>query len=252
MGFYDSYVERLAAAPSWFKLIQQRALGRLMQCIEQSCGGEKERDVLEIGIGSGDFCRAAQQRNWTYTGIDRNEAMTKNAGSSEAFCAQVPPFPAQLAQKQFDLIYSAFVLEHMESGKTACEFVKECANHLAIDGSLVLLVPDALSIGLEFWSVDYTHAFPTTERNVKQIGADCGLLCGKTVRYRFCYSENKFGLFFLRVMGWLYSYRFCKALLGHEWFFYGIYQLMNQEILMFIFRKAPERRNAMGTLQEPE
>ncbi|NOU36672.1 MAG: class I SAM-dependent methyltransferase [Kiritimatiellaceae bacterium] len=237
MGFYDTYLERLAAAPVWFKHVQQKALDRLMRSIEKSCGGQKVRDVLEIGIGSGDFSRAVQQRNWTYTGIDRNEAMTKNAGAGTAFCAEVPPFPAQLAQKKFDLIYSAFVLEHMESGKAACEFVKESAGHLADGGSLVLLVPDVLSMRMEFWSVDYTHAFPTTERNVKQIAADCGLVCQKTIRYRGWFSENRLVLAGLRLLGRLYSYRFFKSVFGHEWFFYGVYQLLNQEILMFIFRK---------------
>lgn len=237
MGFYDTYSERLAAAPGWFKQVQEKALDRLMRSIEQSCGGEKPRDVLEIGIGNGDFSRAALLRNWRYTGIDRNEAMTKNAGAGSAFCAEVPPFPEQLAQKKFDLIYSAFVLEHMENGKAACEFVKESTDHLAAGGSLVLLVPDVLSMQLEFWSVDYTHAFPTTERNVKQIAADCGLTCRKTIRYRGCFSENRLALFGLRLLSRLYSYRFFKAVFGHEWLFYGVYQLIHQEILMFVFQK---------------
>ena len=237
MGFYDTYLERLSAAPVWFKTVQQKALDRLMQSIEKCCGGQTIRNVLEIGIGSGDFSRAAQQRNWTYTGIDRNEAMTGNAGAGAAFCAEVPPFPTQLAQKKFDLIYSAFVLEHMESGEAACEFVKESADHLATGGSLVLLVPDALSLKMEFWSVDYTHAFPTTERNVKQIAADCGLVCHKTVRYRCCFSENKLALSLFRMLSWFYGYRFFTSVFGHEWLFYGIYQLLNQEILMFVFRK---------------
>jgi len=237
MGFYDAYLERIAATPSWVRRAQQKALDRLMRCIEKSCGGEKERDVLEIGIGDGSFCRAVQQRNWNYTGIDRNAAMVKNAGGGNVFCAEVPPFPSQIERKKFDLIYAAFVLEHMESGKAACEFVKESADHLTDGGSLVLLVPDALSIQMEFWSVDYTHAFPTTERNVKQIAADCGLVCLKTVRYRCCFSESKFVLSLLRVLSWFYKYRFFKAIFGHEWFFYGVYQLINQDLLMFIFQK---------------
>jgi len=237
MGFYDTYLERLAAAPSLIKRIQHDAVIRLVRCIERSCGGAKERDVLEIGVGDGSFCRAAQQRKWNYTGIDRNAAMVKNVGDANVFCAEVPPFPAQIAQKRFDLIYAAFVLEHMENGKAACEFVKESAGHLAGGGSLVLLVPDVLSMQMEFWSVDYTHAFPTTERNVKQIAADCGLVCQKTVRYRCCFSENKLALFLFRVLSWFYKYRFFKSVFGHEWFFYGVYQLLNQEILMFVFRK---------------
>lgn len=237
MGFYDTYLQRLAAAPSWVRQVQQKALDRLMQCIEQSCGGKKARDVLEIGIGEGSFSRAAQQRKWNYTGIDRNADMARNAGGENVFCAEVPPFPMQIVQKRFDLIYAAFVLEHMDGGKAACEFMKESAAHLADDGSLVLLVPDALSLKMEFWSVDYTHSFPTTERNVKQIAADCGLACLKTVRYRCFFSENKFALFALRVLSWFYKYRLLKSVFGHEWFFYGIYQFLNQEILVFFFQK---------------
>jgi hypothetical protein len=129
----------------------------------------------------------------------------------------------------------------MENGKTACEFMRGAASCLADDGSLIILVPDALSLKMEFWSVDYTHSFPATERNVKQIADDCGLRCREVIRYRCAFSENRLVFHVLRFMSWFYNYRFFKSVFGHEWLFYGIYQHLNQDLLAFAFQKKEER-----------
>lgn len=238
MGFYDNYLSRVNSVPSWVKRILDNQTERTVQTIEKVGGLGEDTSVLEIGVGAGVFFQSCRSRGWNYMGVDRNAPMVEGLGMADAICAEVPPLPDEIRSRRFDLIYSAFVLEHMRDGVTACDFVKECRDCLNEQGKMALLVPDALSLKLEFWSVDYTHAFPTTERNVLQIAEDCGLSCKKVIRYRGPYIRGPL-LILMRILACFYNYRILIRLFRCEWFFYGIYQMLNQEILLFVFEKNP-------------
>ncbi len=239
MGHYENYLTRLRAVPGFFRKILERADRRIFEEIVKNF--DTDPSVLEIGIGTGSFYRLTEEKGWSYLGIDRNETMANSV--PHGICSTIPPFPEQLKGKTFDLIYSAFVLEHMENGNTAFEFLKECSEHLADNGKIAILIPDALSLGLEFWSIDYTHGYPTTERSVKQMSVDCGLQCEKTIRYRGPYIRG-LGLFFMRIISPFYKYRFFTRIFGFEFGFYGLYQMLNQELLLMIFSKEEKDHNA--------
>lgn len=233
MGHYENYLKRLNSVPDFFRKRLAEADRRIFEEITKSCP-DKKLSVLEIGIGSGGFYELIKEKGWDYTGLDRNKDIADSVPNG--IHTSVPPFPAGLKDQKYDLIYSAFVLEHMPSGDRAYELLKECAEHVSEYGEIAILVPDALSIGLEFWSIDYTHGYPTTERNVKQMALDCGLACQKTIRYRGPYIRG-IGLFLMRMIAPLYKYRFFVRLFGFEFGFYGAYQMLNQELLLLVFRK---------------
>lgn len=233
MGHYENYLERLTGIPSFFKKILQRADQKIFREITKEIL-RTDLSVLEIGIGDGSFYRLTKDKGWAYTGLDRNENMANSVPNG--ICTTIPPFPDLIKDEKFDLIYSAFVLEHMKDGDQAFEFLRACSDHLADMGETVVLVPDALSLGLEFWSIDYTHGYPTTERNVKQMAFDCGLKCKKVIRYRGPYIRG-IGLFMMRTTALLYKYRIFTKIFGFEFGFYGAYQMLNQEILIMIFKK---------------
>ena len=166
MGFYDNYLSRVNSVPRWAKNVLDNQVERSLRTIEGICNLAAETSVLEVGIGAGVFFQACRRRGWSYTGVDRNASMVSGLDDADAICGQVPPFPEEVLKKRFNLIYSAFVLEHMRDGVQACEFMAACTKCLSAEGQIVILVPDALTLKTEFWSVDYTHTFPTTERNV--------------------------------------------------------------------------------------
>jgi hypothetical protein len=103
------------------------------------------------------------------------------------------------------------------------------------EGVLALVVPDALSLGLEFWNLDYTHRYPTAERNVSQILLECGLRIEQIVRYRGA-GWIGWRYWLACCVGCLYSYRFWRILFRNKNFPYSVYQYLKQDILVFICR----------------
>jgi hypothetical protein len=66
------------------------------------------------------------------------------------------------------------VLEHSPSRLDARAMV-DCVRRLLSDGGAVIVVsPDLLSWGDEFWNVDWSHGYPTTIRNLSQFLSDVG------------------------------------------------------------------------------
>lgn len=66
------------------------------------------------------------------------------------------------------------VLEHSPTWLAAREMVATCRDLLSEEGFVVVVGPDALSWGSEFWNVDWSHGYPTTIRNVSQLYNDVG------------------------------------------------------------------------------
>jgi hypothetical protein len=83
--------------------------------------------------------------------------------------------------------------------------LESCHNALTSNGLLVLGVPDALSMKIEFWNQDYTHNFVTTACSVKNILIDAGF---KNIKMRYIYG-GLYGIsgllahLFIRVTGWI-------------------------------------------------
>ena len=237
MALYDRFIDVMEGQPP----LVRKAEARRNRCVFHRIsghlsGGTAPQKVVEVGVGTGAFARLCLDAGWAYTGIDRNTTFLSRLEGVRAVPAEVPPFPESLDRNHFDLAYSAFVLEHMRDGLEALQFIEGLTGLLRPGGHLVLLVPDSLSLGLEFWNLDYTHRFPTCERNVGEIALECGLELREFIRYRGPFVTGPLlGLLRLGALG--FSYRLCGALFGHKRFFYGVYQYVNQEILMFVFRK---------------
>ena len=193
--------------------------------------------ALEVGIGIGLFASACRQRRWRYTGIDRNKKIACELGRDlPVLVGEVPPLPVGVEPGSFDLVYSSFVFEHLADGMHGFEFARELCRALKPEGMLVLLVPDARSLGLEFWNLDYTHRYPTADRNVSQILLECGLRIERMIRYRGA-GWVGWQYWLTRIAGWFYSYRFWQALFPNKDLPYSIYQYLNQDVLVFICRK---------------
>jgi SAM-dependent methyltransferase len=193
--------------------------------------------VLEVGVGSGLFAEACRKQGWKYVGVERNESIALALRPDhKVVVGEVPPLPDEIESESFDLAYSAFVFEHLADGIEGFHFVQELHRVLKPGGVLTLIVPDALSLGMEFWSLDYTHRYPTTERNVTQILLECGLRIERCARYRGAgWTGLRYAL--ARAASWFYSYRFWQWALGKKDLPYSVFQYLNQDILVFICRK---------------
>ncbi len=238
MALYDRYPDVMSGHGPWVQRAERGRQQRILGWIESLLPARREIRALEVGVGIGLFARACKERNWDYVGIDRNRKMADGLGEEfRMVCAEIPPWPGDLQESTFDVAYSAFVLEHLADGSAALEFVDVLRRAVKPDGVVAVVVPDALSLGLEFWNLDYTHRYPTAERNVTQILLEGGLRIDRVIRYRGP-GWTGIGYWILRALGGLYSYRLWAALTRRSDLCYSIYQYIKQDILVFISRKA--------------
>lgn len=239
MSLYDSFIDTMTAHPPYVQKMEVRRNEKIAAIIDRYIKNQEQKSVLEVGIGVGLFKNAIMKLGYAYTGLDRNQKMvdTFNAcnDGSKAICASIPPIPEILTEK-FDVIYAAFVAEHMRDGLELFQFIDELKMLLKPNGLLVLIAPDARSMGIEFWNQDYTHRYPTTERNVSCIVKEAELAIEKIIFYRGAmWTGFKFWL--CKIAGIFYNYRLMSRLFGRKAFFYSVYQYLKIDTLFFICRK---------------
>ncbi|MFA6455131.1 MAG: class I SAM-dependent methyltransferase [Patescibacteria group bacterium] len=131
--------------------------------------------VLEIGSGRGTFIdECVKIKEIEYFGIEPQENLCQKL-RDKGYNIQnlfVPPLPFE--NGTFNAVVHSHVLEHMESPRKAYEFISECGRVIKKNGVLIFRCPNALSWGMDFWDIDYTHSFVTTPTNIKQLLYDCG------------------------------------------------------------------------------
>jgi len=130
--------------------------------------------LLEIGSGKGTFARACEKRGGIqYFGIEPQKKLCDQLGAKGYYVKQifVPPIPFE--KEIFDAVVHSHVLEHMDNPRQAYEFISDCAKVLKKGGVLIFRCPNALTWGMDFWDIDYTHCFVTSPTRIKQLLYDC-------------------------------------------------------------------------------
>lgn len=234
---------------------------RVVQYITESPSlkNKKNIEVLELGVGKGYFAKACfmysqkHDRKIKYSAFDRNKDMLDNLKrynkTIKTYIGELPNLSIN-PKKKFDVVYCAFVVEHLKNGIEVYELINNIKKILSDDGLILFFTPNALSQGLEFYNIDYTHQYPTTSRNVTMAFNDCGITDVKCLKinglctYKYFHSPvvrglHKFAFSF-------YSYKLF-ALLARPFyrvpiyrlnnFFYQVYCFFKEENLMFVAKK---------------
>jgi SAM-dependent methyltransferase len=133
------------------------------------------KNVLEIGPGHGFFATHVVIMGMKYEFVDTSPAVYAKMKSEgfDGYLGTVREF--SVSTKKFDLIWLSHVLEHSPTWVDARQLLSDIAGLLSPTGRIVIIGPDALRMGREFWNSDATHGFPTTLRNVLQLSDDVGL-----------------------------------------------------------------------------
>jgi 2-polyprenyl-3-methyl-5-hydroxy-6-metoxy-1,4-benzoquinol methylase len=168
---YDVYLKN--PHPIWMKKIFKRYHRNIALYIISLFSDQKIR-LLEVGPGRGYFYESILKngKNIEYTAIDRNKSIIKNLNISRGYVSDaldMPVFP-----QKFDVIYAAYIIEHLQNGLDLYKFFHKCLANLNPGGQLIILTNNALAQRMEFWHVDYTHSYPTTPRNVAMALYDSG------------------------------------------------------------------------------
>ena len=127
-------------------------------------------------------------------------------------------------EKKFDIIYASFLVEHLQSGNELFSFISNCKKILKKNGIIVFLAPDCLKQKWEFWNIDYTHAYPTTKRNVSMAFKDNGIDDVDVISFN---GLMTYKFFWNKFLTWLAE---------------GILVFYNHKILNFIFYPVHRRR----------
>lgn len=208
--------------------------------------------LLEIGPGKGYFFHACREVGGVeYWAMDRNPSMLlaladlPEERKIEAEAPQIPALPCM-----FHVIYAGFVAEHFEKGgKDIYGFIRRCKQMLLPGGLIVMQVPDAEKLGMEFWNTDYTHTFPTTKRSVAHAFYDNGISDLEIVPVNGLLTHPLLKSRFICVLSRLlllpYQYRILDSISYYLWkrqsyrfgsLSFSIYALLKQQNLLIIAR----------------
>lgn len=218
--------------------------------------GEKKRiELLELGVGKGYFAQACMLYNQKsdvkirYSAFDRNIDMLKNLSkiskSIDTHRGELPGLA--IKGKKYDIVYCAFVVEHLRNGLEVYELINNIKKHLNDGGLIVFFTPNALAQGFEFYNIDYTHTFPTTSRNVTMAFNDCSITDVEVLKINGLCTykgfQNSIVRRFHKLVFKLYSYRLFSYIAAPFYkvplyslsnFFYRVFCLFKEENLMFI------------------
>ncbi|MBI3342887.1 methyltransferase domain-containing protein, partial [Candidatus Gottesmanbacteria bacterium] len=172
MQLYDIFLTKVH--PRWIQSILARFNRNILAYLLTFFKTDKNLSILEIGPGKGYFYQATRAfPHIQYFAFDRNIHMLKKLRISRIFHGEAPKL-VNLKQK-FHIIYIAYVIEHLQNGEAVYELIRNCKKYLYPSGIIVMLAPNALTQGLDFWNEDYTHVYPTTKRNVAMAFYDNGI-----------------------------------------------------------------------------
>ncbi len=222
-------------------------------------GRKKTIEILELGVGKGYFAQACYSYNEkhdakiVYSAFDRNKDMLDNLKNYDktvqTFSGELPDLTIK-SNKKFDVVYCAFVIEHLKGGLEAYEVINNIKKILKDDGLIIFFTPNALSQGYEFYNIDYTHSYPTTARNITMAFNDCSITDVTCLKINGLCTYKHFENQALRILHKFvfsfYSYRlfsilarpfYRTPLYGLNNFFYQVFCFFKEENLMFIAKK---------------
>lgn len=245
MAFYDSFLHKKHGSFSQQLLVYLNK--HLAQFILKHLRSDRPADILEIGPGKGYFYHGLKESgiDFTYSAMDRNKAILEQFKGVKTYVCEVPNIPE--LGKKFDIIYAAFVVEHLNNGREVYEFIASCKKILKIGGLIVFQCPDAARQKFEFWNIDYTHIFPTTKRNMMMAFHENGIEDVKMYDINgLCthpHFDNRLLYRLERLIMFPYSYAFMsfifwplyrKPLYDLHNFWYSIYCFFKEENLLII------------------
>ena len=108
----------------------------------------EDKNLLDVGCGTGDFLQIAQQVNWTVTGIEPNEEARKIANSKTNNSVFNVKQLLEFEKQSFDVITLWHVLEHLPN---LDEHVSILKSLLKEKGTLIIAVPNYKSYDAKYY-----------------------------------------------------------------------------------------------------
>ncbi|WP_303316623.1 class I SAM-dependent methyltransferase [Flavivirga abyssicola] len=134
-----------------YHIIRNLSLKKKLKLINSF--SSEEKNLLDIGCGTGDFLKTAKQNNWTITGIEPNEQARKIANNKTENSVFETEELLKFKPSSFDVITLWHVLEHLPNLEEHISIFKKL---LKPNGTLIIAVPNYKSFDAkyykEFWA----------------------------------------------------------------------------------------------------
>ncbi|NMH89652.1 class I SAM-dependent methyltransferase [Flavivirga algicola] len=134
-----------------YHLIRQISLKKKLNLVNSF--SSKEKKLLDVGCGTGDFLQTAKQNNWKVFGIEPNEQAREIANKKTHDAVFETEQLSKFETSSFDVITLWHVLEHLPNLEDHISIFKKL---LKPDGTLIIAVPNYKSYDAkhykEFWA----------------------------------------------------------------------------------------------------
>ena len=120
-----------------YHVVRFISLKRKLKLINSSSPGDK--NLLDVGCGTGDFLKLAQQNNWLVTGTEPNDEARQIANSKTNNSVYNIEHLLEFKKQSFDVITLWHVLEHLPNLEEHISILKTL---LKKKGILIIAVPN--------------------------------------------------------------------------------------------------------------
>lgn len=190
----EEYISHTDSNKSLFDKVYQfvknitlkRKLHLINKCLlHQNSITRPEKNILDIGAGTGDFLKVCKNDSWNVFGIEpdigaRNIASKKGINLQENL--------SKLENKKFEIITLWHVLEHVENLE---EYISTLNNLLSKNGRLIIAVPNFKSYDAnyykQFWAAFDVprHLWHFSQTSISKLFSKENMIVEKTLPMKF-------------------------------------------------------------------
>lgn len=187
--FYESddYISHTDSKKNWFdqlyQLVKNITIKQKINLLNSF--GLSNKNILDIGAGTGDFLQAAQKNGWSVTAVEPNQAAAQLVTNKKVNCVANT---TGLANNSFDVISMWHVLEHVPD--LTLQF-KELKRLLKKDGVVIIAVPNYKSFDAKhyarFWAAFDVprHLWHFSQNSIKLLAQKNGFKVIQTLPMKF-------------------------------------------------------------------
>lgn len=134
----DAYISHTDSKKGWFDFLYQSvkrySINKKVSLINSL--NEGTGSLLDVGAGTGDFLKAAQNKGWTISGVEPNQKAREIANEKNL---QLKESMEDVLNEKFDVVTLWHVLEHLPNLEASIQKIESL---VAEGGTLIIAVPN--------------------------------------------------------------------------------------------------------------